>query len=50
MIDVMSFFIVVCAFILGLATHSAYVHSKQRGGLPEFPWDHYEIDDLEDDG
>ena len=46
----MSFFIgVFCAFILGLATHSAYVHSNQWGGLPDFPWDHYEIDDLEDD-
>ena len=44
---------VLCALAAGLiagaAIHSAYVHSKERGELPAFPWDHYDIDDLEDE-
>lgn len=33
--------------IAGAALHSAYVHSKNRGELPVFPWDHCEVEDLE---
>ena len=32
---------VVCAFILGLVTHSIYLHEKRRHGW-RFPWDHDE--------
>ena len=43
---------VLCALAAGLvagaAIHSAYVHSKRRRSLPEFPWDHFEVDDLEE--
>lgn len=42
---------VLCALAAGLiagaALHSAYVHSKSRGELPEYPWDHLEVEDLE---
>lgn len=31
----------VCAFILGVATHSIYLHEKERHGW-RFPWDHDE--------
>jgi hypothetical protein len=49
MIDLLNFIVgVVCAFILGLATHSIYLHSKKRKELPPLPWDH-EVDDIEDD-
>ncbi len=33
-------FAALAAFILGLAVHSAYVHSKKRGELGRMPWDH----------
>jgi len=34
-------------FILGLAVHSAYVHSKKRGELEPMPWDHDEEEERE---
>ncbi len=30
----------LAGFVLGLAVHSAYVHSKKRGELGPMPWDH----------
>lgn len=42
MIDFFNFVVgVLCAFILGLATHSIYLHEKHRRGW-RFPWDHNE--------
>ena len=42
MIDLINFIAaVVCAFIIGLATHSVYLHEKKRHGW-HFPWDHDE--------
>ena len=32
----------IAGFILGLAVHSAYVHSKRRGEIGPMPWDHSE--------
>jgi len=44
-IDLLNFLVgVVCAFILGLATHSVYDHAKRRGELPDLPWDHQEAE------
>jgi len=49
MIDLINFVVgVVCAFILGLATHSTYLHAKRRYGW-RLPWDHNEEAD-EDEG
>ena len=43
MIDLINFVVgVVAAFILGLAAHSVYDHTKRRGELPDLPWDHKE--------
>ena len=42
MIDLWNFIIsVIVAFILGLATHSIFLHEKARQGW-KFPWDHKE--------
>ena len=42
MIDLVNFVVaVIAAFILGLATHSTYLHEKERRGW-RFPWDHDE--------
>ena len=42
MIDLINFVVaVVCAFVLGLSTHSVYLHEKKRHGW-KFPWDHDE--------
>ncbi len=35
----------IAGFILGLAVHSAYVHSKKRGELGRMPWDYGEGDE-----
>ena len=41
-IDLINFIVgVVCAFILGMATHSTYLHEKARRGW-KFPWNHDE--------
>jgi len=32
----------LAGFILGLAVHSAYLHSKKRGELGRMPWNHGE--------
>lgn len=40
MIDLLNFLVgVTCAFVLGLASHSVYLHEKARRGWV-FPWDH----------
>jgi len=50
LIDLLNFIVsAICAFILGLATHSIYLHSKKRKELPPLPWDHLEVDDLEEE-
>jgi hypothetical protein len=50
MIDLLNFIVgVVCAFVLGLATHSIYLHSKKRKELSSLPWDHIEVGDIKDD-
>jgi len=42
MIDLINLIVgVVCAFILGMATHSTYLHEKARRGW-KFPWNHDE--------
>jgi hypothetical protein len=49
MIDLLNFIIgSVCAFVLGLAAHSIYLHARSRGDVKrKFPWDH--LDDLEEE-
>jgi len=32
----------VAGLVAGAVLHSAYVHSKRRGELPDHPWDHEE--------
>ena len=40
MIDLINFVVMaVVMFIAGLASHSIYLHEKERHGW-EFPWDH----------
>ena len=42
MIDLLNYLIgIICAFILGLTTHSIYLHEKKRRGW-RLPWDHDE--------
>ena len=42
-------FALAAGLIAGAALHSAYVHSKNRGELPVYPWDHCDVEDLEDE-
>lgn len=35
----------VAGLVAGAALHSAYVHSKRRGELPDHSWDHDEEGD-----
>ena len=42
MIDLVNYIVaVICAFILGIATHSILLHEKERHGW-RFPWNHEE--------
>lgn len=45
MIDLLNFVVgVICAFVLGLASHSVYLHQKEKYDW-HFPWDHDEEDE-----
>ena len=37
--------VLLAGLVAGAALHSAYVHSKRRGELPDHSWDHDEEGD-----